>query len=40
MKRRVFDSSKIKKLGFKPKTSLEEGISRAYEYFKQSLDKG
>lgn len=39
MKRRVFDNSRIKALGFKPKTSLEEGISRAYSYFLRSKSK-
>ena len=37
MRRRVFDSSKINKLGFKPKTSLEEGIGRAYRFFLSTL---
>jgi len=33
MNRRIFDSSKINNLGFKPQVSFEEGIKRTYEYY-------
>lgn len=33
MKRRIFDSTKITRLGFKPKIQLEEGIARTYKFF-------
>lgn len=33
MLRRLLDSSKLKKMGFKPKISLEEGIKKSYQYF-------
>lgn len=33
MKRRIFDNSKIHKLGFNPKISFENGIKRAYQYY-------
>ncbi len=39
MKRRVFDNTKIKRLGFRPKISLEEGIARTYKYFIQNESK-
>jgi GDP-L-fucose synthase len=33
MKRRVFDSKRIKKLGFKPKINLKNGIALSYKFF-------
>ena len=33
--RKVMDISKISSIGWKPKTSLEEGIRKTYEYYKQ-----
>lgn len=39
MMRRVFDNKKITALGFKPKISIEEGITRAYKYFLQNENK-
>ncbi len=33
MQRRVFDTSKMNELGFKPHISLEKGIKRAYQYY-------
>lgn len=33
MLKRLLDSSNLNKLGFKPKTSLPEGIKRTYQYF-------
>jgi len=34
MKQRLLDTTKLKELGWKPKTSLDEGLRLAYEYFK------
>lgn len=33
--RKVMDTTRINDLGWKPKTSLEEGIRKTYEYYKQ-----
>ena len=33
--RKVMDTSRISNLGWKPKTSLEEGIRKTYEYYKK-----
>ncbi len=33
MLRRLLDSSNIKKIGFRPKLSLQEGIKKTYQYF-------
>lgn len=37
MKRRMVDSSKINKLGWKSKVSLEDGIKAEYKWFLDSL---
>lgn len=37
MLKRILDSSKIKKLGFKPKINLEEGLKKTYRYYLQTL---
>lgn len=34
MKQRLLDTTKLKNLGWEPKTSLDEGLRLAYEYFK------
>jgi GDP-L-fucose synthase len=34
MKQRLLDTTKLKELGWKPKTLLDEGLRLAYEYFK------
>ncbi|GGD49852.1 GDP-L-fucose synthase family protein [Muriicola marianensis] len=34
MKRKLMDNTKLKALGWEPKTSLEEGIRRTFEYYK------
>jgi len=34
--RKIIDSTRIRKLGWKPKTSLGEGIRKTYEFFKNS----
>ena len=36
--RKLLDSEKIKRLGWKPKVNLETGIAKTYNYFKNSLD--
>jgi GDP-L-fucose synthase len=33
--RKVMDTSRIFNLGWKPKTSLEEGIKKTYEYYRK-----
>ena len=38
--RKLLDVSIIKKTGFTPKVSLQEGISRVYEWYKQTLQNG
>jgi GDP-L-fucose synthase len=35
MLKRILDSSKIKKMGFKPKITLEEGLKRTYQHYLQ-----
>lgn len=37
MPRRVLDISKIEKLGWRPKTSLKEGVNKEYEWYKSAL---
>lgn len=37
MLKRILNSSKIKKLGFKPKINLEEGLKKTYQYYLQTL---
>jgi GDP-L-fucose synthase len=34
MKQRLLDTTKLRELGWQPKTSLDEGLRLAYEYFK------
>ncbi len=36
MKRKLIDSGAANKLGWKPKTSLEDGIKKTYEYYKKN----
>ena len=36
--RRKVNSSSIRKLGWKPKISLREGIESTYEWFKENVD--
>ena len=36
--RKVMDTSRITNLGWKPKTSLEEGIRKTYEYYKRRYE--
>lgn len=36
--RKVMDTSRISNLGWKPKTSLEEGIRKTYEYYKKRYE--
>ena len=38
--RKLLDVSILKKTGFTPKVSLQEGISRVYEWYKQTLQNG
>jgi GDP-L-fucose synthase len=33
--RKVMDTTRINDLGWKPTTTLEEGIRKTYEYYKQ-----
>lgn len=35
--RRILDSSKLVKLGWKPKTSLDEGLRQAYRWFSENI---
>jgi len=37
MRRKLLDVSKIKKLGWEPKTSLEEGIRKTYQWYSSNL---
>ena len=37
--RKVLDISKLKSLGFEPKENLEEGLSKTYKWFKDSMEK-
>ncbi len=39
MKQKLIDSSKANKLGWKPKTSLEHGITKTYEYYLKEILK-
>ena len=39
MKRKLLDISKLKKVGWKSKTSLEEGLKKTYEYYKLEKKK-
>lgn len=39
MKQKLIDSSKVNGLGWKPKTSLEEGIKKTYEYYRKEILK-
>ncbi|PIV94765.1 MAG: GDP-fucose synthetase, partial [Flavobacteriaceae bacterium CG17_big_fil_post_rev_8_21_14_2_50_33_15] len=39
MKQKLIDSSKANGLGWKPKTSLEEGIKKTYEYYRKEILK-
>ena len=34
MKQRLLDTTKLKNLGWEPKTSFDDGLKLAYEYFK------
>ena len=36
----VIDSSKLKKLGWKPTLSIEEGFRRTVEYIESEMKKG
>ena len=36
--RKLIDSTKINKLGWKPKISLEEGLSLTYKWFNNNYD--
>jgi GDP-L-fucose synthase len=36
--RKLTDVTKLHKLGFYHKVELEEGIRRAYEWFKENID--
>ncbi|MEO2050421.1 MAG: GDP-L-fucose synthase [Allomuricauda sp.] len=38
MKQKLVDDSKIKELGWKPLTSLEEGITKTYDFFKSEYN--
>jgi len=38
MLRKLLDSSRIEKLGWKPKISLNDGISLTYEWFKRTIE--
>jgi GDP-L-fucose synthase len=35
---KLLDSSKLRSLGWKPRLSLEEGIKRTYEWYRQNVD--
>lgn len=39
MKQRLLDTTKLKNLSWKPKTTLDEGLILAYEYFKLEVKK-
>jgi GDP-L-fucose synthase len=37
MPRRMFDSTKLQKLGFSPKTSLQHGLGKAYQWYLENI---
>jgi GDP-L-fucose synthase len=37
MKKKLLDIKRIKKLGWKPKINLNDGLLKAYEYYKKNL---
>ena len=39
MRQKLIDSSMANKLGWKPKTSLEDGIEKTYQYYKKNILK-
>jgi len=38
MKKKLLDIKRIKKLGWKPKVSLNLGLFKTYDYYKKILD--
>jgi len=40
MMRKLLDSSRIAQMGWKPKTNLEDGLKKTYDYFLEHVEKG